>query len=252
MPAEKICIVCGEDCAGRPRLKDSKGQYACQACVEAKKRRRKEPMPAGAAVQNEAPVASGDIGFSMDDYIGDVRPADANPCPKCGMGRSDGAVVCMQCGFDSALGRVMSTKVSKEKVKRTRRTPRMSGGTVYVIVALSMLVLLPAIALTSPEGAGVAVVVSVLWVLLAYIYMVGAAFRDGDRFWGLLGVLVLVPLAGQFCWLAFALYYCTIGSQRGVRKLNYWASFFAFWIIYGILASNNPDLLPGGTPAAEP
>lgn len=253
MSAEKLCIICGEDCAGRPRLKDSKGQYACQACVEAKKRPRPAPKAKAPSVPVAvAPPAGDDAGFGMDQFLGDVRPADANPCPKCGMGRPEDAVVCMQCGFDSASGRGMSTKVSKEKVKRARRTPRLSGGKAYVVIALSMLVLLPALAIFSPVAGFIGLGIAFLWYVVSYAYMVGAAFRDDDRFWGFLGVLFWLPLAGQFCWLAFVLYYCTIGSQRGVRKLNFWAAFFTIWIIVGIFYTYDLDSLPGASPASEP
>lgn len=253
MTAEKLCIICGEDCAGRPRLKDSKGQYACQACVESKKRPRQAPKAkAPKAAPAVAPTASDDAGFGMDQFLGDVQLADANPCPKCGMGRAADAVVCMQCGFDSASGQAMSTKVSKEKVKKAGKRRRLSGGKAYVVIALSMFVLLPAMALASPEAAAIALIFAGIWAFVAYIYMIGAAFRDDDKFWAIIGLLVLVPVVGGLCWLAFVLYYCTIGSQRGVRKLNYWAALIAFWIIFGILASTNPDLLPWDPTAAEP
>ncbi|MFI4916453.1 MAG: hypothetical protein ACIAS6_08105 [Phycisphaerales bacterium JB060] len=252
MTTEKICVVCGEDCAARPRLKDSQGRYACQSCVQSKRRpARREPRATPAAKPAAVPTGGG-VGFSMDDYLGEAPAVDANPCPKCGMGRPSGAVVCMACGFDSASGRAMRTKVGKDKPKRARSAPRVSGGMVSVIIALSMLVLLPAMALASPEAAATALIFAGLWAFVAYIYMIGAAFRDDDKFWAIIGLMVLVPVVGGLCWLAFVLYYCTIGSQRGVRKLNYWAALVAFWISFGILASSNPDLLPWDPMAAEP
>ena len=30
----KPCVLCGEDCGDRPRVKDVHGRYACRACVE--------------------------------------------------------------------------------------------------------------------------------------------------------------------------------------------------------------------------
>jgi hypothetical protein len=259
VPAEKICVICGEDCSARPRLKDSGGQYACQSCVEARRpqapKARARPAPAAVAV-DQAPDAGGGIGFSMDDYLGDAAPAaSADPgshCPNCGAGKAAGAVVCMQCGYDSASGKAMSTKVRKAKVQKARRGPRISGGTVYVVAALAMLVLLPALALASPEAAVIGLIVAVIWNFVGYIYMVGAAFRDDDKFWGILGVMFWVPVVGGICWLAFVLYYCTIGSQRGMRKLNYWASLVALWTILGIMFANNPDLFSQFGPTAGP
>lgn len=248
VPAEKICIICGEDCADRPRLKDSNGQYACQACVEAKKRRRTEPMPSAATVQKDAPVAGDGIGFSMDDYLGDVRPADANPCPKCGMGRPDDAVVCMRCGFNSESGRAISTRVSKEKVKRARSAPRVSRGAVFLVVIAAMFALLPGMAFASKDAAMPMFFLGVLWYLVAYFMMVSAAFYDDDKFWGWLGILFWVPIAGTFCWLAFVLVYCTIGGQRGTWKLNFWAAVFAIIAVATIIGTVHPSLLEDDSP----
>lgn len=36
----KICVICGEDCSGRPRIKDSKGMYYCKSCHEEALRRK--------------------------------------------------------------------------------------------------------------------------------------------------------------------------------------------------------------------
>lgn len=33
--SQKICIKCGADCAGKPRVKDASGRYACKSCVAA-------------------------------------------------------------------------------------------------------------------------------------------------------------------------------------------------------------------------
>ena len=250
MTAEKICIVCGFDCADRPRMKDSKGRYACRACVEAKKRPRKEPTPTTPAApiaiaEDDVPATDGGAGFSMDQFLGGVETPDADSvsyCPNCGGPRAAGAVVCMDCGFNSDTGAAINTKVLKAKTKKERSRPRMSGGAICIMIALVMLVLLPGLAVTSVEGAAFALIVAAIWNLVAYAYMVGAAFRDDDRFWGFLGILFWLPLVGQFCWLAFVLYYCTIGSHRTVRKVNYWAAFFATVIIFGIMAANNPDM----------
>ena len=36
----KTCVYCGEDCADRPRIRDPKGRYSCQACLERVNRNR--------------------------------------------------------------------------------------------------------------------------------------------------------------------------------------------------------------------
>ncbi|MCW5756617.1 MAG: hypothetical protein KIT54_05205 [Phycisphaeraceae bacterium] len=260
MAVEKICIICGTDCSGRPRLKDPQGQYACQACVEAQQSPR-QPAPAAKKPRPRAPVAavhdevpSIGAGFDMDQFLEGTQgsilagatAAGASPashCPGCGASRAAGAVVCMQCGFDSSTGKAIGTKVRKAKVRKARRGPRISGGSGFMIVAVAMLVLLPLMAMTSTEAAAIAFLIAALWNLAGYIYMVVAAFRDGDAFWGIIGVLVILPLVGGLCALAFVLYYCTIGSERVSRKLNYWSSFLAVLFTFGILAMNNPALL---------
>lgn len=42
----KICVICGEDCSGRPRIKDSKGRYYCKSCHEEALRRKQAPAEA--------------------------------------------------------------------------------------------------------------------------------------------------------------------------------------------------------------
>ncbi len=247
MTAEKICIVCGADCADRPRLKDSQGRYACQDCVKAKQRSKKkaaaEPHPAKAVSRQEAQAPGGGAGFSMDNFLGDVHTADSNPCPKCGLGRPADAVVCMQCGLDSASGRSISTRVSKEKAQKVRSAPQVSSGTIFLIVIVALLALLPGLAFVSKEAAMPALLAGVIWYLVAYIMMVAGAFSDDDKFWGWLGALFWVPLAGSFCWLAFVLYYCTIGGQRGTWKLNFWAAILASIAVAAIIGAVHPSLL---------
>ncbi|MHC4427755.1 MAG: anti-sigma factor family protein [Planctomycetota bacterium] len=42
----KICVLCGEDCSKRPRVKNHRNQYACRACAEAQQARRRREAPA--------------------------------------------------------------------------------------------------------------------------------------------------------------------------------------------------------------
>ncbi|MCH7849181.1 MAG: hypothetical protein IIB53_12550 [Planctomycetes bacterium] len=42
----KICVICGEDCSGRPRIKDSKGRYCCKSCHEEALPRKRAPADA--------------------------------------------------------------------------------------------------------------------------------------------------------------------------------------------------------------
>lgn len=256
--AEKICVVCGADCATLPRLKDSQGRYACKTCVEAKRRAATgdKAMPKASPAPKPRPAASAaggaSAGFSMDAYLDGIHTPDANPCPKCGAGRAADAVVCMQCGYDSAAGRSMTTRVSKEKAQKVRRAPKVSGGTIFLVVIVAMLALLPAMSMVSQEAAVAAFLIAALWNVVAYIMMVVAAFRDEDNFWGIIGLLALVPVVNGFSSLAFALYYCIFGSERGTWKLNYWAAFFALLIVIALMATNYPGLMEDAAPAGTP
>ena len=63
---EKVCVICGESCAGQARIKDAKGNYAHRACAEAKKTSRPAPEPAPA----------GDVGM---DALWDDLPEVEEP-----------------------------------------------------------------------------------------------------------------------------------------------------------------------------
>jgi hypothetical protein len=68
---QKICVVCQQNVAGRPRTKDKAGNYYCQACYEEKARSREQlassrvgaPVPAGVGGGDES---GGDDGGVVD------------------------------------------------------------------------------------------------------------------------------------------------------------------------------------------
>lgn len=107
-----MCVLCGRSCAGQARIKNARGQYAHKACVEAKRRARDEPAP---EEYNDA------LGGGIEDVLGDlaayeesapaVAAADSvGACPGCGIRMAPGAVICMGCGYNAQLGKLMSTK----------------------------------------------------------------------------------------------------------------------------------------------
>lgn len=112
----KVCVRCGRDCAGRPRVKDAQGRYTCGECVEELKAARAQgpapvaatpPQPQAAA----APEVEEDGLIALEDeplpegLIGD----GPRSCGNCGMVLGSGAVVCMGCGFNTQTGRLVST-----------------------------------------------------------------------------------------------------------------------------------------------
>ncbi len=118
---EKICVICGESCAGQPRIKNDKGQYAHQACVKAKQEQA-EPEPVGI---EDDDLYDDALGGGMDDLFDDIGVDDngsaagfsgsAMACPGCGQRMSDGAAVCMGCGYNIQSGKMISTKNKKAK-----------------------------------------------------------------------------------------------------------------------------------------
>lgn len=114
--SDKLCVVCNASCAGMPRIRNEKGQYAHKDCVKA--------MQAELAVQKDGALATtteSDEEFSdafdggMDDLLGDIEVQEfdsASGCPGCGMRMDDGAVVCMGCGHNRASGHQIKTKSS--------------------------------------------------------------------------------------------------------------------------------------------
>lgn len=243
--ADKICVICGEDCSTRPRVKSPEGQYACRACMERREAERARPA---AALTNDD-FALDDLGqheaYDIDDRFSDIESpqVESNPCPNCGLPRSGGAVVCMSCGFNSASGAKVTTAFTSEKVKKERSTPAIPAEWWFPLLGVGGLIAWPVIATTSEAGFGVAFLAAALWNLIAYIMMIVAAFKDDDSKWGIIGICAWVPVIGWVASLFFVLYYCIFGSTRTGWKVNYWCSFFAVITIVVVLFTMFPDML---------
>lgn len=127
---QKVCIVCGQDCAGRPRVKDPRGRYYCRECYDraARKQRAKREAQRAAAPPPPPPPAP------LDEPVGaELIPQDEDadlglfgelsslekeaaaaqvqqyPCPSCGNPIPAGAVLCMRCGYNRQLGARMES-----------------------------------------------------------------------------------------------------------------------------------------------
>lgn len=88
----KICIFCKQDCAGRPRMKDEHGRYACQACVDARSAQR-----GGQRAARRVPAsAEQTVGTSMiGQKICEVCGEDCSGRPRTKDAR--GRYTCMRC-----------------------------------------------------------------------------------------------------------------------------------------------------------
>ncbi len=73
--ASKVCVLCGEDCSNKPRIKDSHGNYYCKSChQEAEHRKAKrDAKPA----KKKAPMID-DLSINLDgDHSSPIDDDDA-------------------------------------------------------------------------------------------------------------------------------------------------------------------------------
>jgi hypothetical protein len=116
---DKICVLCGKSCAGETRIKNEKGRYAHQACVQAKQQQKKqvdqERLESDSLYEDDYADA---LGGGLDDLFEDADPTLTKSCEMCGKPMAEEAVVCMTCGFNLTLGKQVQTKASKERVQR--------------------------------------------------------------------------------------------------------------------------------------
>lgn len=105
----KVCIACGTDCAGRPRVKDPHGRYMCRACAD----KRSPVTPSGASAADDAPL----------DLVPDLLDAPAiesvTPCPECGRPIAAGGTVCVSCGHNLATGKQLRIHKGTDKAPAT-------------------------------------------------------------------------------------------------------------------------------------
>jgi hypothetical protein len=208
----KICVQCGDDCAGKPRTKDAKGRYVCRPCfdkVQAKSAKPASPAP----LKGATPItpAPGDVDNSLLLALADeeARPVATTPCPSCGAGMMNGAVICTTCGYNVQTKKNMRSVVERERGGGRGGSGSEGGSSPTVAAAL---VALPTLLLM---GSGAAVVGGAvgagIWAAIAYNthyhiriiavlvgVLTGAGMRMGVRGYagGLTGALAAVIAAG--------------------------------------------------------
>lgn len=127
---EKVCVLCGQSCAGQARIKNAQGQYAHQACAQAQQAKATKPS---------AP-AKADLGQDDDDLMGalldDLPAPAAEPvgasgarvgCPGCGSALVPGQVICMTCGFNTQSGKAGKTRVVVPKAGKPAGESGLAG-----------------------------------------------------------------------------------------------------------------------------
>lgn len=164
---EKICILCGKSCAGQARIKNGKGQYAHQACAEAKQAsKEKTPSPIESGSLYEEDAYNDALGGGMDDLLGDLsvqeEPAGSSvACPGCGHRMNEGVVVCMSCGFNTASGKGISTKT-----KEVKTGPGVGGAALGGVAAVSTVAAAPMLPLIGALIGGA--IGAAVWAAFAY------------------------------------------------------------------------------------
>lgn len=183
---EKICVLCGQSCAGQARIKNEKGQYAHQACVKAKQEQQ-APVESHSGDELYDDAYSDSLGGGMDDLLGDLNEENTlggtSGCPGCGQRMGDDAVVCLGCGYNSETGRSMTTK-SKE----AKAGPGVGGAALGGAAAVGGFAAGPTLAFVGAVIGGV--IGAVIWAAIAYF----TGFEIG---WIAIGVGVLVGLGAQ-------------------------------------------------------
>lgn len=161
---EKICVHCGQSCAGQARVKDAKGNYAHTACAEQVKGKGTQGTPRAPAKPEQA--------GSMAAILADIDDADMiggeHSCQGCGYPMDDSSMICLHCGFNRESGRQFNTKVGRDPNKPTAGGKALSMGASAGGLALAPF--LPIIGACVGGAIG-----AVIWGLVAY----GTGFEVG-------------------------------------------------------------------------
>lgn len=182
----KICIVCGKDCSGIDRIKDTQGRYTCKPCHD-----------------RASGSAGGGGGKAPEPSIDSIyeRP-QGRPCPQCDKPVPAEAEICVACGYNLRAGKAVRTKLGKldashaavaEASSKRRSKPKLwiiaacvggvlasgawfalvyFGGdpTAYLAAAVGLCAGLGLAAIArehcGPRAAGIAAGLAVIWVVL--------------------------------------------------------------------------------------
>lgn len=98
--ATKTCVLCGEDCSRRQRVRDERGNYYCAYCHDR-------------ALEHQAGRRA-----SRDEHATMIAELIAEPpatpaCTRCGNQLMPGAVLCTNCGLDRRSGRCFESAVER-------------------------------------------------------------------------------------------------------------------------------------------
>jgi uncharacterized Zn finger protein (UPF0148 family) len=231
----KICGFCGQDCSAKPRIKDQEGRYFCKSCVEQREAevadaqakaqsvaaRPATPasLPRPATPRPAAPPAIEEEDAVMLSLVEGSTQVETVACPNCGSPIAMGAVVCMGCGYNTKTGKTGGTAVAKAPSAAAARLKSMKFSLTPGMLALGCLVLfglLGAAAMSNKDlfllyYGGLA-----LFSLVTTILMIVWAFQDGNKGWGITGILqFVIPCVG----LAMLYYVFAVNDRPHLKAL---------------------------------
>jgi hypothetical protein len=256
--AKKVCVVCGADVAGKPRVKDAAGHYMCagecQQKAESQAKERAKARQAAAALQPPPPPKQGPVvksasaptdGSMLGDLISNSPMVNAVACTACGNPMPGGAVVCTRCGFNTQTGKNLKTAVIREKEKKEAKIKPMKYSNRYAssevgapfwkmfLVETAILSAIGCLPLVGAEGFTIGFAVIVIAHLVAWIGGIVAAFKNDQTIWGICGVTMLVPILGIVSGIGFLVFNIFFSEDKNSRAL-YLASWLAS-IVFGFM-----------------
>ncbi len=202
----KVCIVCGVDVSRKPRVKDQQGRYMCEGLCERTARERARAAAAKPASSVPAAPPADDGYDMMADLLSESPAVNVSVCPGCGNAMPGGALVCMNCGYNTRVGKAAKTKVIRTPVASQMPVPRRrssgefgpSFGVLFLIIAGGISAI-AAMGILHPGFCGLALLVAVLVHFVGHVWGIVSAFREDETGWGVCGILsFFVPLVGLF------------------------------------------------------
>lgn len=129
MPA-KICCVCGENVAGKPRMKDHTGRYWCYECGMADQQKKHSSTLSGTTVHTAHELACPDCGQMF--HLSKLQPYDGlQLCETCINKRKAAA--------KREAVRIAAAQAEAEEMARKRRFYLLISGIVAVILGIFFL-----------------------------------------------------------------------------------------------------------------
>jgi ribosomal protein L37E len=239
---EKLCLICKQDCSGKPRTKDDKGRYICQACID----KYGPEKVARIIADTDAFTKPYDDGIDLaaaaavEAKAGAAELTPDQSCTKCGNFMQTSARICMHCGFDRQEKRVIRTKVEKAKAAPGEKVSVGEASKAAVIwgsIVLSVIMVAAgALALFVPEAIIVAAAI-LLPISVAYnIFVIVCQFRDGDSIFGWVSIIGLFV---GILWLA-TIYWILAVNHRAWLKWMLAAQVIAL-VLGGLAFINMPE-----------